>query len=506
MEKKKSSFVYLSLVVIVLILVNVLSEQFSLRIDLTEDGRYTLSKATKDILRNLDEPVTVKAYFTKKDIPPQYLDIRKNFKDMLVEFNEISDGNVVYEFIDPNEKAELEQEAMQNGIQPVLIQVREKDQMKQIKAYLGAVLSYGDMTDNIPFVTDATAMEYALASSIKKISSASKPVVGIIRGHGEPSLAAMQQAQHSLAVLYSVEEVMMTDSTDLSKYKTIAILAPKESIPDSHLMIFENYLARGGNIFIGINRVDGNMETFNGEDINTGLERWLASKGLVVENNFVIDQSCATINVTQQSGMFRFARPMKFFYWPFINTFNEHPVTKGLEQVFLKFASTLTFTGDTSIRFTPLAMTSKKSSTLSSPLMIDLRREWVESDFMLSNLNVGGILSGNLSGNSMSRMIVVTDGDFAVNGEGQMAQQLPPDNISLFVNSVDWLSDDTGLIELRTKGITTRPIDEMEDGRKQFLKWLNFLLPILIIIIYGFFLNQKRKTTRIRRMQEGYVY
>ena len=84
-------------------------------------------------------------------------------------------------------------------------------------------------------------------------------------------------------------------------------------------------------------------------------------------------------------------------------------------------------------------------------------------------------------------------------------EQHQPDNISMFVNSIDWLSDDTGLIELRTKGVTARPLDQIEDGTKALLKWLNFLLPIIIILIYGIIRMQHNRVLRVKRMEKGYV-
>ena len=92
-----------------------------------------------------------------------------------------------------------------------------------------------------------------------------------------------------------------------------------------------------------------------------------------------------------------------------------------------------------------------------------------------------------------------------MNGEGQQAQQLQPDNVNLLVNSIDWLSDATGLINLRTKGVTSRPLDQIEDGTKAMLKWGNFLLPIILVIIYGIIRMQRRKKLRIKRMEENYV-
>ena len=109
---------------------------------------------------------------------------------------------------------------------------------------------------------------------------------------------------------------------------------------------------------------------------------------------------------------------------------------------------------------------------------------------------VAALLSGKISGDRDSRIILISDGDFAVNGEERQAMQQQPDNISLLVNSIDWLSDQTGLIELRTKGVTSRPIDQMEDGTKTLLKWINFLIPILLIIIFGFIRFQRNRNLR----------
>jgi ABC-type uncharacterized transport system involved in gliding motility auxiliary subunit len=121
----------------------------------------------------------------------------------------------------------------------------------------------------------------------------------------------------------------------------------------------------------------------------------------------------------------------------------------------------------------------------------------------MSGIVVAGILEGKLSGESNSRIILVSDGDFAVNGS-QRGNQLPQDNVSLMVNSIDWLSDDTGLIDLRTKEITSRPVKEMSDGTRAFLKWFNFLLPILLIIVYELIRMQINRNKRIKRMEVSY--
>jgi len=98
------------LVIAIIIVVNLLADQFYFRLDFTEDKQYTLSRATKDILNDLQEPVTVKAFFSK-DLPPQLMKNRRDFNDMLVEYGRISNHNLVFEFINPNADEQTEMEA-----------------------------------------------------------------------------------------------------------------------------------------------------------------------------------------------------------------------------------------------------------------------------------------------------------------------------------------------------------------------------------------------------------
>ncbi|PLX00613.1 MAG: hypothetical protein C0594_15515, partial [Marinilabiliales bacterium] len=474
-------------------------------LDFTADDRYTLSDATKNILEDLVEPVTVTAYFSE-DLPPDIAKVRSDFKDLLVEYSQLSHGMLVYEFINPNEKEEYEQKAMKQGIQPVLINTREKDQSVQKKAYLGAVIQMNESKDIIPFLQPGTAMEYSLSSSIKKISVIDKPVVGFLQGHGEAALSDCNQMLTSLQVMHNVEDVYLSDTTNnLLKYSTVAIVSPKDSFSVFEFQQLDEFLSKGKNLLITFNRVDGDLTNASGSSLNTGLETWLKQKGISVDENFVIDANCANVTVPQRFGNMMLNTQVGFPYIPVINTFPDHPITKGLEAVLAKFISSLSYTGDSTVRFTPILESSKKSGTLSSPLFFDVRNKWIETDFPMSNLTLGAALEGPIVGTIPSKMVVIPDGDLVVNGSGKEMMQLQPDNISLFVNAVDWLSDDTGLIELRTKGITSRPIDQLEDSTKLILKLVNLLIPVLLIIVYGIFRMIRNRNRRIKRMEEGHV-
>lgn len=507
MKKRRtpSASTQILLIAAIVIVINILSDRIFFRLDFTADKSYTLSKATKNILRNLEDPITITAYFTE-DVPADFIKVRKDFKDMLTEYENVSRGNVVYEFIDPNKGQELEQQAMQAGIMPSIVNVRERDEMSQKRVFFGAVLKKGNDKEVIPVIQPGAAMEYELSASIKKLTIVSKPTIGFIQGHGEPSQAAMTQAVQELNFLYNLESVDL-NSQDITpqKYPTLVMVAPKDTVPQHHLNALDRYLAQGGNLFIAMDRVEGNFSTVQGTSKETGLERWLENKGLTVENSFIVDANCGRVAVQQQSGFMNFTTQVAFPYIPVIKNFEEHPITSGLEEVVLEFASPINFTGTSSVLFTPLAKTSDKSGTMAPPLYFDINKQWTDRDFPLSKLTVAGVLSGNITGNIPSKIILVTDGAFAVNGEGQRPQQLQPDNVNLFVNSIDWLTDQTGLIELRTKAVTSRPLDNVEDGRKAFLKWLNFLLPIGLAIAYGVFRIQRKRIIRLKRMEEGYV-
>lgn len=499
MLTKNKLFVSAILLVGIILLINIISEKFFARLDFTEDQRYSLSEATLTILEELSEPVTVTAYFSE-NLPPDIAKTRQDFRELLIEYSNRSDEMVVYEFINPNESQETEAKVQQNGIRPVMINVRERDQVKQQRAYLGAVIQLGEMKETIPFIQPGAAMEYELSSTIKKLAVIDKPSIALIQGHGEPAISSMPQLSALLSVTHNLIPVEFTDTSGIPfEYSAAMIIAPTDSIVERDINYLNQFLERGGKLLVALNRVDGNFQTGQGEEISTGIESWLMNFGIEVGNNFIVDANCSSVMVRQQQGMFTFNTPVSFPYLPIISNFADHPAVTGLESVMLPFASSIDYSKvDTSkIKVTPLAFTSEKSGMENLPLFFNVNKDWTSSDFPESNIPVALALEGEFINGVHSRMIIFGDGDFAVNGEGERAQQLQPDNVNLIVNSIDWLADDTGLNSLRTKGVTARPLSaQLEDGTKTVIKYLNFLVPILIIIIYGIVRFQMRRKLR----------
>ncbi len=503
MKSRKKLTTVLMLSIGILVLVNILASKYFFRLDFTEDKRYTLSQATEDILDDLTEPVTIKAYFSG-NLPPQLDNIRRDFRDMLIEFTQKSNGMVVYEFIDPLEEEDGENMAQRAGVMQMQVQVREKDQLKAQIAYMGAVVEMGDGKETLPVIQSTSGMEYFLTSSIKKLAVVDKPLVGLLTGHGESGIQNIPQAVRDLSVLYQIEDVRLTDSTDeLQKYSTLVIVGPTDSLPETHLTQLTNFVARGGNMLVALNKVDADLNSgYNmGKAINTGLEFWLHKYGITVNNNFVVDANAVNVMATRQQGPFTVQTPILFPYIPKVNNFGDHPVVAGLEQLILNFVSSIDFSGDSTLNYTPILLSSEMSATKPASTFIDPGYQWSKNDFPLSNLTLGAALEGNLEGKP-AKMVILADANFPVS-EGQ--QQINPDNVNLFVNAIDWLSDDTGLIELRTQGATARPIEELEDGKKTTIKYLNFLAPILLILGYGIFRAQRNRIIQLKRREVGYV-
>lgn len=501
MKSRKNIVFFITLVIGIVVVVNYLSDQLFFRLDFTEDKRFTLSQATKDILNNLEEPVTITAYFSG-NLPPQLEQIKTEFRDMLTEYASRSKGMVAYEFLDPLKDDAIKTQAGEAGIAQIQVQVEEKDQIKAQVAFMGAQIQLGEESEAIPVISSTSGLEYKLSSAIKKLSVTEKPVVGFVQGHGESSLGDIWEAKQALDVLHKTELVYLSDSSSmLDKYNTLVILGPEDSLSVYELSKLNAFLDRGGRLFIGIDRAAADLtkEQYS-HTVNTGIESWLASKGINVNSNIVVDINCQKGWIQPQPGYYM---QVTIPYWIYARNFADHPISSGLEEVSLNFASSIDFSGDSSLQFTPLIFSSENSGTQPAESYINITRQWSEADFPLSNLTLAAAVEGSFASSAPTKMVVIGDGEFA-EAQGQQ-QQVNPDNVSFLVNAVDWLSDDTGLVELRTRGATVRPLDDIDEGKRTFLKYLNFLLPVLLVILYGLFRYQRNRITRLKRMEEGYV-
>ncbi len=498
MNKRQNLTTGILLMAAIVVVVNVFSYFYFFRLDLTRDRRYTLSSSTKDILSSLKKPVTVTAFYSENSIP-LITRAKSDLKDLLIEYAARSGNKVVFNFINPNKSDSLEAIAQKNGVNPFPLQVRDKDEMKNVKVYLGAVVKMGDKTEVLPFIDPGSSLEYLLSNAIKKISIDKKDPIGVLEGNDESALNEMMQMASSVNSLHALQEVKLDDATPIpAQYKTIAIVNPKDSFRAGQLNQLDAFLARGGRLLIAYNGLDPDLRSGTGNLDHIGFSQWLIGKGIMLDNKYLVDHTCGYVGQNLNGQTIQIPFP----YLPMINSFSNHPISKDLHEVMLPFATDIKFVGDsTKEKFTPLAFSSNYTGLMTPPVKFELNHNWTQREFPYSGLTVAAAITG-VGGSSDSRIVIIANGDFIVNGSGKQARKVEEDNVNLFSNSIDWLADNTGLIELRGKVVTYNPIKDVSDRMKLFLKYLNFSLPILLVILYGIIRMQVKKVIRKKRMEE----
>jgi ABC-type uncharacterized transport system involved in gliding motility auxiliary subunit len=286
---------------------------------------------------------------------------------------------------------------------------------------------------------------------------------------------------------------------DVQKYKTIAIFNPKGDFSEKHLQLLDDYLRNGGNIFLCYNNIDGDLRSMAVmKNFKNTIEEWLKNKGVSYDTTVVFDANCGRVMIQQQQGPFSMNVPMQFPYFPIINNFADHPAVKGLEGMIFGFTSPLVIEKNRT-NITPLAFTSEMSGIATLPQFIKVEREWKETDFGAKPQIMAVAITEPIPNAKNAKMIVVANGEFALNIENR---QVAVDNINFAANAIDWLSDDTGLIELRTKGVTSRFLATISDNAKTILQYLNVVAPILLILLYGLYRRGRNKAKQ-QQWREG---
>lgn len=226
----------------------------------------------------------------------------------------------------------------------------------------------------------------------------------------------------------------------------------------------------------------------------------LEKKGLKIKFDFVVDNNCGTIAINQQYGFINFQSNISFPYIPFITNFSKHIITHGLKSMLLPFASSIEqVKTHTPYIFTPLAKTSAISGIQQAPVFFDFQKQWTQSDFNHPHSIVAALLTNE---DNNSSIVTITNANFI---SDDIISSGPTDNINFAVNSIEWLADNSGLIQLRNKFTTFSFLEPLNENSKEFLKYLNFLLPIVLIITAALLHYRKQQNKRNNRSRPGYI-
>jgi gliding-associated putative ABC transporter substrate-binding component GldG len=515
-------------VAVILIVLNLISVNVFGRVDLSEGKIYSLSQSSKDIVRNLDDRVTIKCYFSD-DIPQPYNANARYLKDQLAEYKAYAGGNLNYVFIDPSKEGK-EDEARSYRIPPVPINTFSKDKLEMKQVYMGLAILYEDRNEVIPVVQDVNSLEYEITRAIKRLASGTTPKVGFVTGDGELSLDKdLTYINKTVGQEYELVPVNLRMSASVPKdIVTLYVMGPKQKLSDWELYLLDQFLMRGGKLGILLDKVQANIQQGQAQPIDAGLGQFLAHFGLGVNSDLVIDVQNAQIAVQQQRGMFRMQSLKEYPFFPRAAIFSkDNLMVKDLESANFIFASSIDtshFADNPQLKYSILARSSEHSGVMKPPYNIDPFREWSQLDFNRQYVPLGVAVTGEftsyfagkpkpamdstvtmdanttiddsqLESGSNGRLVVWGDANF-------MSDQAMRDksNLILFQNMTDWLSEDEGLISIRSKEVTARPLKKVDDSTRSFVKFLNMFLMPLLVVAFGVARWQIRRQKRRRQL------
>ena len=486
-DLKRSVLIPGVLLFTILVLLNSISTSRFFRIDLTDNKMFSLSSSSKAVVKEISDLLTMKVFFSD-DLPGEYANNRRYLQDILEEYAAISKGNIKFEFA-PQDK--LEEEAQKSGIMPLQLQVIENDKVEVKRVLMGMAILYEDNKEVLPVIQTTTGLEYEITTKIKQLVETNKPSVAIAQfeGQNEP----YQSIQNILRQRYDVSLIKLSETIPLN-ISAILIGGITDSLSSVEKNNLSQFMDRGGNMFVSQNRVKTNLQIQQAVPIKSDIFDFLQKYGFYVEENLVTDKICGRVNVQQQMGPIRMNVPMEYPLLPIIRSFNENEsIVSGLEQMQLIFPSEIKQDSSSfgNVEFIPLFFTSKESGELkgSYNLSPDPQQNPFMRMFNKSNQILGARTELLNSSGIVNQVVLVSDSEFmADNGGGRS-----PENHIFILNSIDYLVGDQDLIALRSREITSRPLEDLSDASKKTWKWVNISAPSLLVIGFGLVRIRKQK-------------
>lgn len=496
---------------VVIVLVNVVVSGWFFRLDLTRDKLNTLSPATEKLLKGLKDHLIVTLYFNS-DLPSPYNANRQAIADMLQEFRSLSDGKLEYRIENPTTDKEVNK-AVSEGVPRVQVQVINNDKMEVKRAFMGLVMEYQARRQIIPVIEHLSDFEYEMASRIERLTNPNKKTIAIAVGNGEPSFRELQNVQQALSHRYNLYPTNLSTPIPDS-VSALIMIQPTSALADSQLYNLDQYMMNKGRAAFLMSMVNATMQSEFATNLSLNLTRLFKSYGFGIKKNLVRDAVCASVSMMQQEGGLTMQTEIPNPYIPIVSGLDRSfVVTQDLHQIILPFPSEVdTASADSlHLKVVPFAVSSARSGIYSGVPAYNLNpttqftREMFEERHLLLGVAISGAIHATIPDTGSyarahfsrktegrERIIVMGCGNFV-----QDAFLNNPDNLSVFLNSVDYLTDNLGLISIRSKSFIPPPLKPVSAGTRATTKDMIVVLPPLIVLAFG--LLYWRRTGRRRK-------
>jgi gliding-associated putative ABC transporter substrate-binding component GldG len=530
---------------IVLILLNIFNQRLYTRIDLTSDKRYTLASVTKEVINKIDKQLLIKVYL-EGDFPSEFKRLQIETRQFLEELS-ANNSLIKIQFIRPDNQRE---KLIKAGMIPSQLTVKEDGILSNAIIFPWAEISYRNKTSKVSLLTNGTSqsqedqlekaiesLEFSFSNAIYKLQEEKEKKIAVLTGNGELSDIQLYSflsevtKKHRLAkfTLDSVKTNPEKSLIDLQQFDLAIIAKPTQPFTENEKLVLDQYIINGGKTLWMIENVQADTDSLynNGSmlayprDLN--LTDFFFSYGLRVNATLLQDLYAAKIPLaTGNIGDKPQFQNLNWFYHPLVSGNPNHAISKNIAPVRLRFSNQID-TLQNSLKKTPLLVSSMLTKKVGTPAIVELKsiaKELKEEEYS-SGFQITGLLTEGLF-NSMytdrvkpfsivnfrkkslyNKMVVISDGDI---GRNQLQKGKPFDlakdkwtgeqfgNKEFLLNTIDYLLDDNGLIELRNKNIQINLLDKKKAYQeKTYWQFVNIILPLMVLLTFGLVFQYLRK-------------
>ncbi len=549
-EKNKNKKLGWFVVIAAVIAVNLFASVFHMRVDLTNEKRFTISSPVKKMLHSLNDVVQVQI-FLRGDLPSGFKKLSASAQELLQEFKEYSNGNVQNKVISPDDQMRGTSRTYADtlsslGIVPINLKVQLKSGEQSQYIYPAALVNYKNKVlavnlysgpraiDNKELNSADALLEYEFANSIYKVMEDHKPIVAYSVGNGEPTGANVYdlvenvlKKNYTLFMMNIEKEPVIPDT-----FRLLLIVKPTIPFTEAEKLKIDQYVMRGGKVIWFIDRLEAEMDSLQMKnqviayDRNLNLEDLLFKYGARINPDLLMDLQCDFLPFSVNSkDQFEF---LHWNYFPLFESKQNSVINKNVGLVAGKFVNSIDTVNAPGIKKTLLLTSSANARTIETPALIsgeENRNAPEDEAYKKKDISAGVLLEGKFNSLYKNRvgqpvmdslagygtpflmqcindnkMIVIADGDIALNGivkgqpipmgvnsytlETQYEYQFS--NKEFVENCLEYLVNNAGLSEARAKDYMLRLLDPKKTAEEK-TKWqfINLVLPVLLIILFG---------------------
>lgn len=545
----KNNVKRLAVIIVILIIVNVLSSQFFKRFDLTADQRYTLSETTLNTLKNIKEPIYIDV-FLDGEFPSEFKRLQSETYQILEEYSAYN-SNIIFKFNNPNGDAstadQFTAELIGLGFTPTNINQNNKGKKELIQIFPWAIANYGEKSVRVPLLVNnygnrpeeninksVQLLEFAFTDALTKLTATNKKRIAILKGNGQMADKYMSDLLLNAKEYYALGEFDLDSLTNdlpktlanLKRFDMALIVKPTQAFSDAEKYILDQYVMQGGKTMWLMDQVTIDLDSLHNQerqalahprDLN--LDDLFFKYGVRINPRLIQDLLSTPITAQSPTGE---DFPIDWLYSPTVRSEENHAINKNINLVKLEFANQMD-TLKNGIKKTVLLKSSPQSKAVGAPLLVNLNQfmdDLDETQYSDGNQIIGTLLEGTFTSAFNNRvkpfkivdnrdqgvntkMIVIADGDIVnytyinkkpvQNGYDQWTQQVYG-NKDFLINSINYLLDDNGLINIRSKNVELPLLDEQKVNENYTSSQvITVAIPLVLLGIFGFIFTYIRK-------------